>query len=116
MESSVLREQRGRDNFYSSHLMSQRPSVPVSRPCPQGKTQCLLVCKYNHFEADDLTIDSWELKCLDCGLRETVAFRSDDPPEPLEEGETLPEPTRCPFCGLSNLPCGKNPCDSHQTS
>ena len=53
-----------------------RPAIPP-HGCPQDstKTSCNLQCKYNHFEADDLVIDSWELKCLDCGHRETIGYR-----------------------------------------
>ncbi len=85
-----------------------RPAKPTGKPCPQGESRerCPLACKYNRFEADELTIDSWELKCLDCGLRETIGYRSDE----REEGETT-DPRRCPFCGLTDLPVGKNPCD-----
>ena len=36
------------------------------------------MCSYNHFQSDELRIDSWEHKCPDCGHRETQAFRSDD--------------------------------------
>ncbi len=52
-------------------------------------------CSYNHFEDDDLTIDSWEHKCPDCGFRETKAFRSD-------AEESIPDDldvTVCPYCG-----------------
>ena len=95
--------------------MSVRPNKPVNRPCPQqgSRESCPLVCKYNHFEADDLVIDSWELKCLDCGLRETIAYRSDEPADEEEiEGEVPPNPRQCPFCGLTGLLPGKNPCDN----
>ena len=37
-----------------------------------------LAYTYNHFESNELTIDSWEHKCLSCGFRDTMAFRSDD--------------------------------------
>ncbi len=52
-------------------------------------------CKYNHFEQDDLVIDSWEHKCQDCGARETTAFRSDDEDAQPENGD----PLTCPYCG-----------------
>ena len=93
--------------------MPVRPTRPTTRACPQAErqTDCPLVCKYNHFEADDLVIDSWELKCLDCGLRETIAFRSDEPADE-EPGSEPVEPKRCPFCKRSDLPPGRNPCDS----
>ena len=53
-----------------------------------------LTCRYNHFEKDDLRIESWEHKCFECGYRETTAFRSDDPDEiqPVDAGS-------CPYCG-----------------
>ena len=54
-----------------------------------------LVCSYNHFGRDDLTIDSWEHKCASCGYRETKAFRSDEE-ETRAEGA---DPTECPYCG-----------------
>jgi Zn finger protein HypA/HybF involved in hydrogenase expression len=50
-------------------------------------------CSYNHFAREDLTIDSWEHRCLNCGLRETKAYRSD---QPLEADVDV---TACPFCG-----------------
>ncbi len=54
-----------------------------------------LACGYNHFEDGDLTIDSWEHKCPDCGFRETKAFRTD-------EEESIPDgldTAVCPYCG-----------------
>jgi hypothetical protein len=51
-------------------------------------------CSYNHFDKAELTIDSWEHKCPDCGLRETTAFRSDDE----ESNPDSVEPTVCPYC------------------
>ncbi|MCA9173919.1 MAG: hypothetical protein KDB14_05470 [Planctomycetales bacterium] len=73
--------------------------------CPHGPDHldCKLTCKYNHFEVGDLRIDSWELKCLDCGLRKTIAFRSDD-----EVVEASPEV--CPFCRFCPAGPGKNVC------
>ena len=62
--------------------------------CPKCGTEHL-ACSYNHFEQGDLTIDSWEHKCPDCGFRDTRAFRSDDE-EPIPDGV---EPTVCPYCG-----------------
>ena len=85
-----------------------RPPHPPDGQCPQaGQTdRCNLTCKYNYFEAGDLVINSWELKCLDCGWRQTIAYRTDD------EDETPPEnPKQCPFCGVCDLPPGRNPCD-----
>ena len=83
-----------------------RPQSPPSGKCPHEKTECNLVCKYNFFEADDLTIDSYELKCLDCGYRETIAYRSDDSELDLDECD----PKRCPFCKIEDLSPGPNPC------
>ena len=83
-----------------------RPATPSNDRCPQNKESCNLQCKYNYFEADDLTIDSWELKCLDCGYRETIAYRSDDSDLDLEAAN----PKQCPFCLLSGFKPGKNPC------
>ena len=87
------------------------PDKPPGNKCPRGdaQTRCELQCKYNHFESDDLTIDAWELKCLDCGWRDTIGFRSDEMDEADEEVCT----TQCPFCGLNDLPTGKNPCSKH---
>ena len=86
-----------------------RPAIPP-HGCPKDstKTSCNLQCKYNHFEADDLVIDSWELKCLDCGHRETIGYRTDEP-ETLEDVES---PQQCPFCQGCELPTGRNPCES----
>ncbi len=53
-----------------------------------------LACTYNHFEKDDLIIDSWEHKCPDCGFRETTAFRSDED-DWIEEKV---DPCVCPYC------------------
>lgn len=56
-----------------------------------------LACAYNHFESEELTIDSWEHKCAGCGFRETTAFRSDDE-------DAMPEdvdPHICPYCARS---------------
>ena len=62
--------------------------------CPKCGAQNL-ACTYNHFEQSDLTINSWEHKCPDCGFRDTKAFRSDDE-DPIPDGV---EPTVCPYCG-----------------
>ncbi len=50
-------------------------------------------CRYNYFTKDDLTIDAWEHKCANCGVRETIAYRSDDPEEDRPEA-----PDICPYC------------------
>ena len=84
------------------------PTKPPRNQCPNDDpTPCNLHCRYNHFENDDLTIDSWELRCLDCGYRETIAFRSDE-----EEPDEPVNPRACPFCPLKDLPPGRNPCKS----
>jgi len=90
-------------------MEKQKPLVPPNQKCPQHGTrdECPLVCKYNHFESDDLTIDAWELKCLDCGWRDTIGFRSD---EEEEENEANFDPKRCPFCKKTDLPTGQGPC------
>lgn len=69
---------------------------PLATPCPRcgGGNQ---TCKFNHFHQDELQIHSWEHKCLDCGTRETTAYRSDD--EDLEV--PLAERWTCPYCGRS---------------
>ncbi len=84
-----------------------RPLQPPNGQCPQasGRDQCNLTCKYNYFAADDLVINSWELKCLDCGLRQTIAYRTDEEDEPPPEN-----PKQCPFCQLCDLTPGRNPC------
>lgn len=87
------------------------PAKPPGNRCPHDadRESCALRCKYNHFEQGDLTIDSWELRCLDCGYRQTIAYRSDD--EAGDEADDQPEnPRQCPFCGLAELPTGIDPC------
>jgi len=85
-----------------------RPVKPPNEKCPQegDRQSCPLTCKYNHFESDELTIDAWELKCLDCGWRETIGFRSDE----MDEEDEAVDPTKCPFCDQCNLSAGKDPC------
>ncbi len=61
--------------------------------CPKCNAENL-TCRYNHFESDELRIDSWEHKCADCGYRETTAYRSDDPEE-LQPVDAF----SCPYCG-----------------
>lgn len=90
----------------------KRPAKPPGNKCPQGdaRTECPLQCRYNHFEkpgeneGERLTIDAWEIRCLDCGYRDTIAFRSDDDPPPED-------PRTCPYCDLSGLCPGRNPCE-----
>ena len=69
-----------------------RPAKAPDGKCPQDadRQSCPLTCKYNHFESEDLTIDAWELKCLDCGWRETIGFRSDEMDE--EDDDRLIRP------------------------
>ncbi len=90
-------------------VLQMRPPKPSDGQCPQGaeRESCPLTCKYNHFETEDLTIDAWELKCLDCGWRETTGFRSDEMDD--EEDASL-DPTVCPFCEQCDLAPGKEPC------
>jgi hypothetical protein len=68
-----------------------------------------MTCKYNHFESEsgELVIDAWELKCSDCGLRETIGYRSDE----MDPEETV-DPKTCPYCNQSGLTPGANPCES----
>lgn len=84
------------------------PDKPSDNRCPRDATQtrCELQCKYNHFESDDETIDAWELKCLDCGWRDTIGFRSEE----MDDEDEDVCPTQCPFCGEKELPTGINPC------
>ena len=91
-----------------------RPSKPPNGKCPQDaeRDSCPLTCKYNHFESEDLTIDAWELKCLDCGWRETIGFRSDE----MDEEDDSLDPTACPFCKECNLSAGKDPCQKAQAT
>ena len=62
--------------------------------CPKCDANAI-VCSYNHFERDDLVIDSWEHKCANCGFRETKAYRSDE--SPADEAQV--NPALCPYCG-----------------
>ena len=90
----------------------EKPKTPPKIGCQQdaARTDCPLVCKYNHFESDDLVIDAWELKCLDCGWRDTVGFRSDEEDEDDQDESSTDCPTRCPFCQRDDMPAGQNPC------
>ena len=62
--------------------------------CPKCRGNNL-ACSYNHFDRNELTIDSWEHKCPDCGFRETMAVRSDE--EKPDTAEV--DPRVCPYCG-----------------
>ena len=87
-----------------------RPKTPPNEKCPQlGKTTCQLVCKYNYFESDDLTINAYELKCLNCGWRDTIGYRSDEMDDEPDDVNIK----QCPFCKLSDLCTGKNPCQGN---
>lgn len=57
-------------------------------------TEPTLACSHNHFQSDDLIIDTWEHKCSNCGFRETIAFRSDD--ESWDSDAATRE--TCPYC------------------
>lgn len=84
-----------------------RPPQPPADKCPDAeREQCPLQCRFNRFESDDLAIWTWELKCLDCGYRETIGYRSDE----SEHWEGV-APNRCPFCETDDLPPGRNPCE-----
>ena len=93
-----------------------KPVVPPGEKCPQHGTRdhCPLVCKYNHFESPDLTIDAYELKCLDCGWRDTIGYRSDE----LDDEELSEDfnPKQCPFCNLCGLKPGTNPCEQCESA
>jgi hypothetical protein len=83
-----------------------RPKKPPRDQCPDGDRQdCPLHCRFNHFEADDLQIWAWELRCLECSYRETIGFRSDE-----EEHWEGINPKQCPFCEACDLAAGRNPC------
>jgi hypothetical protein len=87
---------------------SLRPAKPPGDKCPQksDRETCPLICKYNHFESEELTIHAWELKCPDCGWRDTIGFRSDE-----EDPDESVDPSQCPFCNQCELSTGRNPCD-----
>ena len=89
-----------------------RPAKPSNSQCPHDsqREKCSLQCKYNFFEAGDLQINSWELKCLDCGWRSTIAYRSDEEDDE-DEDTASSNPKQCPFCELCDLKPGINPCD-----
>ena len=66
--------------------------------CPNCPGQNL-TCTWNHFERGDLVIDSWEHKCLDCGLRDTTAYRTDDEDDDDDDATVEPADRRvCPYC------------------
>lgn len=67
--------------------------VATAGACPKCGAAGL-ACGYNHFEKGELTIDSWEHRCPNCGHRETMAFRSDQP-----AAEQAADPGVCPYCG-----------------
>ena len=118
-----------------------RPAKPPPGKCPNdsdgSRESCPMQCKYNFFESEDLTIHTYELKCLDCGWRDTVGYRSDEDDEnevdenedDEDEGEGGNEnasktrsktedaddidPAQCPFCNNCDLTPGKNPCQAN---
>ena len=53
-----------------------------------------LTCKYNYFGEGELEIHAWEHKCLDCGGRQTTAYRSDDDEIVFAEMQV----DQCPYC------------------
>ena len=69
-----------------------RSNVDAVAECPKCESRSVS-CRFNFFDRGDLQIHSWEHKCLNCGWRDTKAFRSDDPPEARSA-----EPAKCPFC------------------
>ena len=85
-----------------------KPKLPPPGQCKQDPTrqQCPLVCKYNYFQSDDLEINAWELKCLDCGWRDTVGFRSDE----MDEEDADVNPKQCPFCQITGCEPGTDCC------
>ena len=90
-------------------MNSARPAVPPggckNKAMEHPPETCPLQCKYNFFESEELTIHTYELKCLDCGWRDTIGYRSDEP------DDVPPNPEKCPFCEQCKLPTGINPCD-----
>ncbi len=90
-------------------MKNARPTKPPAGKCPNdadgNRESCPLTCKYNFFESDELTIHTYELKCLDCGWRDTIGYRSD------EDNDT-DNPAECPYCKNCDLTAGKNPCES----
>jgi hypothetical protein len=68
--------------------MPQRVTIGHCPKCAAANFRC----SYNYFAREELTIESWEHRCLNCGFRETKAYRSD---QPLETGV---DPAVCPFC------------------
>ncbi len=87
------------------------PEKPPGGKCPRGdaQTKCELQCKFNHFESEDLEIHAWDLRCLDCGWRDTIGFRSDE----MDEEDDDVCPSQCPFCDKKDLKPGKNPCQQN---
>lgn len=89
-------------------MENSRPAIPPGG-CKNGdtpnSTSCPLQCKFNFFESEELKIHTFELKCLDCGWRDTIGYRSDD------EEDQPEDPTQCPFCERCSLTTGKNPCE-----
>ena len=90
---------------------SMKPKLPPGG-CQHDATResCPLACKYNLFQSEDLEISAWELKCDDCGWRDTVGYRSDEVDD--EDVEDVEDPQQCPFCQMKNCPPGINRCEA----
>ena len=91
-----------------------KPSSPPNDKCPlkDEGAKCDLQCKYNFFDSEELTIDAYELKCLNCGWRETIGYRSDEMEDEPDDTNTK----QCPFCNSCDLPTGMNPCAAKDDS
>ena len=96
-------------------MNNARPAVPPggckNPDVSDERKSCPLQCKFNFFESDDLTIHTFELKCLDCGWRDTIGYRSED----ADEEDYPDDPGRCPFCELCSLNTGIDPCDAKES-
>jgi hypothetical protein len=78
--------------------------------CPNGPEfhDCSLHCKLHTFDTGQVQIYSWELRCLDCGWRSTIGYRSDD----ADFDPSSATHTTCPFCALAASGPGKDMCVS----
>ncbi len=87
-----------------------KPSKPPGGKCPLDSDgdACQIQCKYNYFQTDELTIDAYELKCLNCGWRETIGYRSDELADEPDDLNTK----QCPFCNECDLKPGIDPCSN----
>ena len=95
-----------RINRLNSERKPLKPAKPDASQCPNDLDGCDLQCKYNFFESEELTIHAYELKCLNCGWRETIGYRSDEADETDQTN-----PRQCPFCDACDLNPGRNPCE-----